>query len=139
MRVEHWINAQDTGSYAAFNMMGKLIPYGNTPVFWSRNYNKTLQYIGYCEKYDDLLIDGSVRDHKWIGYYMDGDRVCGIGAQGRYKDMLTMFEAMNSNQMPSAGEIKSGKATPATIRDSFKVTGANKGCVNCRCRKMKEM
>ena len=41
-RVEHWINALDQGSYAAFNMLGKFIPYGNTPFFWTRHYNKSL-------------------------------------------------------------------------------------------------
>lgn len=41
-RVEHWINASDQGSFAAFNMMDKFIPYGNTPIFWGRQYNKTL-------------------------------------------------------------------------------------------------
>ena len=118
-------------------MMGKIIPYGNTPVFWSRNYNKTLQYIGYCEQFDDILIDGDVKAHKWIGYYFDGDRVCGIGAQGRYKDMLTMFEAFNQNKMPAASKIKSGRETPETIREQLKSSPG--GCVNCRCRKMQNI
>ena len=28
VRTEHWTVALDTGTYAAFNMLGKLIPYG---------------------------------------------------------------------------------------------------------------
>lgn len=39
IRTEHWSVALDTGTYAAFNMLGKLIPYGQIPFFWTRNFN----------------------------------------------------------------------------------------------------
>lgn len=42
LRTEHWNVALDQGTYAAFNMMGKLIPYGQVPFFWTRNYNKSI-------------------------------------------------------------------------------------------------
>ena len=132
-RVEHWINAQDTGSYAAFNMLGKFIPYGNTPIFWGRHYNKTIQFVGYCDTFDDVLIQGSPKDHAFIGYYFKGDRVCGASAQGKYKDILTIFEAFNQNKMPSASDIKSGRETAMTIAEKLK--GTSSQCVNCRCRK----
>jgi len=45
-RTEHWIVALDQGSFAAFNMLGKLQPYGSLPFFWTRHYNKSLQYVG---------------------------------------------------------------------------------------------
>jgi len=41
-RSEHWITALDQGTYAAFNMMGKMVPYGQIPFFWTRHYNKSL-------------------------------------------------------------------------------------------------
>lgn len=47
-RVEHWINALDQGTYAAYNMLSKFVPYGNTPFYWTRQYNKSLQYVGHC-------------------------------------------------------------------------------------------
>ena len=39
-RIEHWIVAQDMGSYSAFNMLGKMVPYGNVPFFWTNQYGK---------------------------------------------------------------------------------------------------
>ena len=45
-RSEHWITAQDQGSHAGFNMLGKMVPYGNIPFFWTNHYMKGLQYIG---------------------------------------------------------------------------------------------
>ena len=41
-RVEHWAVALDQGTYAAFNMMGKLVPYSSIPFFWTRHYNKSV-------------------------------------------------------------------------------------------------
>jgi len=40
IRIEHWITAQDQGTYAAFNMLGKMTPYGNIPFFWTNQYGK---------------------------------------------------------------------------------------------------
>lgn len=41
-RIEHYISAMDQGSYAAFNMLGKLVPFGNVPFYWTRHYNKSI-------------------------------------------------------------------------------------------------
>ena len=42
IRVEHWTVAMNEGSFAAFNMLGKMTPYGMIPFFWTRHYNKSL-------------------------------------------------------------------------------------------------
>jgi NADPH-dependent 2,4-dienoyl-CoA reductase/sulfur reductase-like enzyme len=42
VHISHWNVALDQGSFAAYNMLGKLIPYGNIPFFWTRQYNKSL-------------------------------------------------------------------------------------------------
>lgn len=41
-RIEHWNNALEMGTSAAFNMLGKLIPYSSIPFFWTRHYNKSI-------------------------------------------------------------------------------------------------
>jgi NAD(P)H-nitrite reductase large subunit len=48
LRIEHYMNAMDQGSYTAFNMLGKMVPFGNIPFYWTRHYNKTVQYIGFA-------------------------------------------------------------------------------------------
>lgn len=69
-RIEHYINALDQGSYAAFNMLGKMVPYSNIPFFWTRNYNKGLQYAGYTKGYDKIHIDGDVMEGKFLALYI---------------------------------------------------------------------
>jgi NADPH-dependent 2,4-dienoyl-CoA reductase/sulfur reductase-like enzyme len=56
MRIEHYMTAMDQGSYSAFNMLGKMVPFGNVPFFWTRNYNKAVQYIGNASDYDEVYI-----------------------------------------------------------------------------------
>lgn len=41
-RTEHWVVALDQGTFAAFNMMGKMVPYSSIPFFWTRHYNKSI-------------------------------------------------------------------------------------------------
>jgi apoptosis-inducing factor 3 len=41
-RIEHYNVAMDQGSHAAFNMLGKMVPFGNIPFFWTRHYNKSI-------------------------------------------------------------------------------------------------
>ena len=48
-----------------------------------------------CDSFDEFMIQGDPREHKFIGYYFKGDRVCGASAQGKYKEILSCFEAFN--------------------------------------------
>jgi NADPH-dependent 2,4-dienoyl-CoA reductase/sulfur reductase-like enzyme len=54
IRTEHWVTSLDQGTYAAFNMLGKFVPYGQIPFFWTRHYNKSIHFVGsgaYSEVY----------------------------------------------------------------------------------------
>jgi NADPH-dependent 2,4-dienoyl-CoA reductase/sulfur reductase-like enzyme len=129
MRVEHYMSALDQGSYSAFNMLGKMTPFGNVPFFWTRNYNKTVQYIGFAHDYDEVHIDGDVVANKFLAFYIKDGKVLAVAGQQRSGDILTYMEAMHQNQMPSADDIKSGKETSETLRAKLK---QNKGASRCR-------
>ena len=70
-RTEHWNVALDQGSHAAFNMLGKLVPYGQIPFFWTRNYNKRVQYCGNADDATSIHIDGDTLANKFIAYYIN--------------------------------------------------------------------
>ena len=78
MRVEHYMTAMDQGSYSAFNMLGKMVPFGNIPFFWSRNYNKTVQYIGYAQDFDEVHIQGDVMANKFLAFYIKDGKILAI-------------------------------------------------------------
>ena len=65
------MTSMDQGSYSAFNMMGKLVPFGNVPFYWTRHYNKTVQYVGYAHEFDEVYIQGDVMANKFVAFYIN--------------------------------------------------------------------
>jgi len=114
-------------------MLGKFVPYGNTSFYWTRHYNKSLQYVGHCQSYDEVHIDGDVLANKFVAYYIKDGKIQAVAGQGRSADMLTMFEAFNQNKVPSPEDIKSGSATPESLRKTLQ---GSTGSKNSRCKRM---
>lgn len=71
-RIEHWVVALEQGTNAAFNMLDKYVPYSGIPFFWTRHYNRSLQFIG-CNAvgYSDVLVRGNMKKHKFLAYYIN--------------------------------------------------------------------
>ena len=67
-----------------------------------------MSYVGYADTWDDIYVDGNPRQNKFIAYYIKENQVIAACAQGRGKDLLTVFEALSQNVMPSADLICSG-------------------------------
>lgn len=121
IRVEHWNHAQDTGAYAAFNMLGKMTPYGRIPFFWTRHYNKSMQYVGYCFKPDEIYNwKGNVGEQKFVSLFIKNGQVQAAAGMGHSSDILTIQEAISQGVMPSAQDIKSGKETIESIQSKLK-------------------
>lgn len=59
-------------------MLGKLIPFGNTPFFWTRHYNKSLQFVGDCSKYDEIFIQGDVFVNNFLAFYIKDNKVMAV-------------------------------------------------------------
>ena len=113
-------------------MLDKFVPFGNTPMFWTRPYQKTMQLIGHCKSYDDIMIDGKVQENNFLAYYFEGDKVCAVAAQNRYKQALAVMEAINQGRMASASDIKKGIATPESIARGLKAE-PGRGCQRENC------
>jgi hypothetical protein len=56
-------------------MLGKHVPYGNIPFFWTRNYNKGMSYVGFAKDYDEVHIIGDVMDNKFLALYIKDNKV----------------------------------------------------------------
>lgn len=59
-------------------MLGKMVPYGNIPFFWTRNFDLSTQLIGINHDYDDIYIDGSVKEGKFLLYYIKKNKVVAV-------------------------------------------------------------
>ena len=90
VHIEHWRVAQQHGRAAALGMLREMneepaLPFGGVPFFWTYHFGKRFGYAGHAEKWDDLQVDGSLEDAKFVAYYVQGGRVkavlgCGMDA-----------------------------------------------------------
>ena len=56
-------------------MLGKKVEYDYVPYFWTRQWDKTLQYTGYGSTYNDVFFVGDFSELKINDYYLKHDKV----------------------------------------------------------------
>ena len=82
--------------------------------------------------FDEVYIDGSTKDGKFIAYFIKDNNVLSVLGVNRSGDILTLFEAMNQNKLPPANEIKDGSCSIEDIKKQLKL---NKNGGRCRREK----
>lgn len=75
MKFGHYVTAQQQGAIAALNMLGKGVSYDYVPYFWSRQWDKSLQYTGYGTVWDEVFVDGNLHDLTLNAYYIKDNKV----------------------------------------------------------------
>ena len=58
IRVEHWANALNQGPAAARSMLGEEVSYERIPYFFSDQYEVGMEYSGYAESWDEVVLRG---------------------------------------------------------------------------------
>jgi len=91
MRVEHWSNAVEQGSYVAERLAGTDVgaaPFAPVPFFWSDQYDTKLQFAGRMRAGDDVrVVAGSLAERKFTALYGRADRLTGVLAFSRPRDL----------------------------------------------------
>jgi 3-phenylpropionate/trans-cinnamate dioxygenase ferredoxin reductase component len=86
IRVEHYNNAEKQGRAAAAALLEKGVPYDYVHSFWSDQFDRTLEYVGFAEKWDGISVEGSLRDLDFIVRYLRGGQLMAAAAMGRGGD-----------------------------------------------------
>lgn len=88
LRVEHWVTAQRMGQVAARNALGRKQRLGAVPFFWTAHWDLKIDWVGYPEPFDRVVVDGDLaaRDAK-ISYLRAGKLVA-VAAIGRDRASL---------------------------------------------------
>jgi 3-phenylpropionate/trans-cinnamate dioxygenase ferredoxin reductase component len=90
VRVEHWENAVTMGEHAARSLLGEQAPYDPVPWFWSDQYDRKLQLAGLVGGADEMrLVDGSLEERRFAAIYRRGDRIVGVVAMNRPRQLIT--------------------------------------------------
>ena len=87
MRVEHWQNAMQQGAAAARTMLGKWHSYDPVHWFWSDQYDVNLQYAGFHQSSDRLVVRGNLDARDFIAFYLNQGRVDAVVALDRGQDV----------------------------------------------------
>lgn len=131
----HYVNAQQQGSIAALNMLGKNVAYEYVPFFWTRQWDQSLQYTGYGNVWDEVFVDGNLNELKFIAYYLKDNKIVGFAAMNTPNAGNIMYEAFRNNKLPRATSIKNGAANLDTIKRELAGIKVRCSRVDCHCSK----
>ncbi|NVN43740.1 FAD-dependent oxidoreductase [Asaia siamensis] len=87
-RIEHWRTAQSQARIAARTMLG--LPGGalTTPWFWTQQYDRKIEYLGWPRGFERVEIDGDVDRFDFTARYIDEEgKIVGLATAGRPKEM----------------------------------------------------
>jgi 3-phenylpropionate/trans-cinnamate dioxygenase ferredoxin reductase component len=106
MRVEHWQNAMQQGAAAARNMMGRRTPYDAIHWFWSDQYDLNIQYAGFHQESDRLVIRGSLGKRDCTAFYMNDGRIDAVVALNRGKELRRAMPLIKNRQIIDPAQLE---------------------------------
>jgi 3-phenylpropionate/trans-cinnamate dioxygenase ferredoxin reductase subunit len=105
IRVEHYNNAEKQGRAAAASLLGRGAPYDYVHSFWSDQFDHTLEYVGFADRWDGIRVEGSLKDLDFIVRYTRGGKLLAAAAMGRGGDP----ESSEPSELRNiANEIRAG-------------------------------
>jgi NADPH-dependent 2,4-dienoyl-CoA reductase/sulfur reductase-like enzyme len=75
LRVEHWANALNQGPAAARAMLGEEVVYDRIPYFFSDQYDVGMEYSGYTDGSEELVIRGDVASGEFVALWLRADQL----------------------------------------------------------------
>jgi NADPH-dependent 2,4-dienoyl-CoA reductase/sulfur reductase-like enzyme len=115
LRVEHWDVALHSPEAAAANIVGGSEAYDPVPYFWSEQFGRMVQYVGWHGGADKLVWRGSPADPKWAVCWLAGGRLVAALTVGLPRDLLQARRVIDAGAAVDARAL----ADPAVpIRDS---------------------
>jgi NADPH-dependent 2,4-dienoyl-CoA reductase/sulfur reductase-like enzyme len=110
VRIEHWNVAQNAGRVVAGHIINSSVePQFFTPVFWSA-LGAQMRYTGntMASGFDDVILQGTPEEGKWVAYYTSGDTVVAMASMGMDPVMAQCAQMMQLNKMPGKKAIQDG-------------------------------
>ncbi len=131
----HYVNAQQQGAVAALNMLNQNVSYDYVPFFWSRQWDKAIQYTGYGTSWDEVFIQGNLTELKFVAYYIKGDKIVGFASMNTPNAANIMYEAFRNDKLPKANLLKEGSADLNSIKQGLKGTKMKCKRADCACER----
>jgi len=100
IRIEHWRTAEQQGRIAAINMTGKNHPNDLVPFFWTKQAGLNFQYVGHANDWDNIILKGDPESGDFMAFYVKGDQIHAVAANGHDRDMAAIEMLMRRKVMP---------------------------------------
>jgi 3-phenylpropionate/trans-cinnamate dioxygenase ferredoxin reductase subunit len=88
LRFEHWDVALHAPEVVAANVLGGDEVYDPVPYFWSEQFGRMVQYVGYHGAADRLVWRGDPAEPTWAACWLTADRLTAILTVDRPRDLL---------------------------------------------------
>ena len=96
IRVEHWQNAMRQAAAAARSMLGMRLPYDAIHWFWSDQYDVNVQYAGFHDTWDQVVVRGQSGDRNVLAFYLKQGRIDAVVGINRGKDIRRALPLIKS-------------------------------------------
>jgi NADPH-dependent 2,4-dienoyl-CoA reductase/sulfur reductase-like enzyme/nitrite reductase/ring-hydroxylating ferredoxin subunit len=100
-RVEHWVVAEAQGRHAARAMLGVGDSYGEIPFFWTRQYGKSIKYIGYGSPFDRVVFRGDVEEDSFFAGYCRNGQLQAASCLNGGNEFIGLSELLKAGRPPS--------------------------------------
>jgi len=108
LRFEHWDIALHAPEVVAANILGGSTDYDPVPYFWSEQFGRMVQYVGYHGGADKLVWRGQTTDSRWAVCWLAGNRLVATLTVSQPRDLL------QARRLIEAG----GLVDPAKLADA---------------------
>jgi 3-phenylpropionate/trans-cinnamate dioxygenase ferredoxin reductase component len=88
LRFEHWDVALHAPEVAAANMLGGNAEYDPVPYFWSEQFGRMVQYVGWHGGAERLIWRGESTGDRWAACWLARDRLVAAFTVGLPRDLL---------------------------------------------------
>jgi 3-phenylpropionate/trans-cinnamate dioxygenase ferredoxin reductase component len=119
LRVEHWDVALHGPEVVAANVLGGSAEYDPVPYFWSEQFGRMVQYVGWHGGADRFLWRGDPAEAKWAACWLTGNRLVATLTVGLPRDLLQARRAIEAGRIVDPAKL----ADPAIpVRDTLIAT-----------------
>jgi 3-phenylpropionate/trans-cinnamate dioxygenase ferredoxin reductase component len=87
LRIEHWDVALHAPSVVAAGITGDTATYDPVPYFWSEQFGRMVQYVGYHGNADNFVWRGSPSDKSWGACWLRAGRLVALLVVDRPRDL----------------------------------------------------
>jgi NADPH-dependent 2,4-dienoyl-CoA reductase/sulfur reductase-like enzyme/nitrite reductase/ring-hydroxylating ferredoxin subunit len=115
VRIEHWRLAEQHGRAAAHSMAGRGEPFTGVPFFWTQQFDRSFDFVGYGGDWDEIIVNGDLESEFTALYVQGGELIAACGTQSG--ELAAFGELMRAGRLPAADEVR--RPATAGLRERF--------------------